>query len=237
MLSREEMRARPLLDSPRSCRIVFKKSGSARFISHLDLQRTFNRSLIRSGIPAWYTKGFNPHAKLVFSPPLPLGCESECELCDIKIERDVTNKEIFECLRPEFTDEMKILGVYSPDSKLNDIAYVSYEANLTASGLPSGIAEEICAFFRSSPCVVLKHTKGGDKDTDISPLIESFSCEEADGGLRFSFRLGDGKGGLLSPELIMKNACDRFSLIRDELSDIYSLTRADMFGKDMKRFI
>lgn len=51
-------------------RLKFRKVGDLQYISHLDLQRTFNRVIKRSGIPVWYTQGFNPHMKLVFSSPL-----------------------------------------------------------------------------------------------------------------------------------------------------------------------
>ena len=81
---------REMLDEPKTVRIKFCKTGSLQFISHLDLQRTFHRILVRAGIPMWYTKGFNPHAKLVFGMPLSVGTESVCEMADLKIERKIS---------------------------------------------------------------------------------------------------------------------------------------------------
>ena len=88
-----------MLDAPRTVRVKFRKTGNLQYISHLDLQRTFNRVLVRAGLPLWYTKGFNPHIKMVFGLPLPVGCESETEFLDIRIERDMPLDEIKERLQ------------------------------------------------------------------------------------------------------------------------------------------
>ena len=69
----------PLLETPVTIRLGFYKKGALQYISHLDLQRTFQRILSRAELPLWYTQGFNPHPKLVFGLPLPIGCESVCE--------------------------------------------------------------------------------------------------------------------------------------------------------------
>ena len=57
-------------------RIRFEKTGEAAYISLLDLQRVFHRILKRSGLPVYYTQGFNPHIYLSFACPLSLGQES-----------------------------------------------------------------------------------------------------------------------------------------------------------------
>ena len=57
-------------------RIWFSKKGEASYISLLDLQRVMGRAIKRSGVPAWYTQGFNPHIYMTFACPLPLGQES-----------------------------------------------------------------------------------------------------------------------------------------------------------------
>lgn len=41
-------------------RAVFEKKGRAKYISHLDLNRCIQRTIKRSGLPIWYTEGFNP---------------------------------------------------------------------------------------------------------------------------------------------------------------------------------
>ena len=94
----------PLLEQPRTVRIRFVKKGNLQYVSHLDLQRTLHRVLIRAGIPMWYTKGFNPHPKISFGYPLSIGTESMCEFLDMRIEREISMQEIMEQMNCELTD-------------------------------------------------------------------------------------------------------------------------------------
>ena len=57
-------------------RLRFTKTGEAAYISLLDLQRVMQRAFKRSGLPVWYTQGFNPHIYMTFAAPLALGQES-----------------------------------------------------------------------------------------------------------------------------------------------------------------
>ena len=45
-------------------RALFEKTGNARYISHLDLMRVFQRAFKRAGLPLTHTQGFNPRASV-----------------------------------------------------------------------------------------------------------------------------------------------------------------------------
>jgi radical SAM-linked protein len=49
-------------------RVQFFKKDTAKYISHLDLIRTVQRSVRRADIPVEYSKGFNPHSKIAYGP-------------------------------------------------------------------------------------------------------------------------------------------------------------------------
>ena len=117
---------------PENVRIRFSKKGRLRYISHLDLCRTMVTAMTRAKIPMWYTEGFNPHPKLVFTQPLPLFAESECEYLDIKIVEPMTHAEIRDRMRAAFTPELYTEIVYTPSTKFTDIAYATYR--ITAEG-------------------------------------------------------------------------------------------------------
>ena len=85
-------------------RVLFKKIGSARYISHLDLQRAVVRALSRSGVAAAFTEGFNPHLKIVFSMPLSVYQESECEFFDIRLEGDSELSDVYARLSEVFPE-------------------------------------------------------------------------------------------------------------------------------------
>lgn len=236
MLSAIEMKKRPLLASPRAVRIKFTKTGSQRYISHLDLQRTFTRAIIRSGIPVWYTKGFNPHSKLVFSSPLPIGCESICDYVDIRVDRDVTNEEIKAALSRQFTDEMLILNVYEPTTKFQDIVYINYKAEITTQRASDELALEIAAALKTSPFMITKKSKSGDKEVDLVSFLPNVTVKHNGRKIILEFTVGDGFGNTLSPEIIMRAIISKFSLIEDEMYDYYSLLRTEIFTRNMHTF-
>src|SRR5262249_44753507 len=68
-------------------RIVFAKSAEMRFTSHLDLMRTWERSLRRSRLPLAYSQGHHPHLKMSFGPPLSLGFRSRAEVFDLEFSK------------------------------------------------------------------------------------------------------------------------------------------------------
>ena len=67
-------------------RALFEKVGNARYISHLDLMRVFQRAFKRAGLPLTHTQGFNPRPSVSIALPLSLGVESRCELLDFELE-------------------------------------------------------------------------------------------------------------------------------------------------------
>ena len=59
-------------------RLLFSKAGTARYISHLDLMRTFQRAFARAGISIKHTEGFHPHPFVSIPLPLSVGFSSQC---------------------------------------------------------------------------------------------------------------------------------------------------------------
>ena len=70
----------------KNVRILFSKTGRAKYVSHLDLVRAMTRAVRRANIPLWYTEGFNRHPYLTFASPLSLGYEGLRESVDIRME-------------------------------------------------------------------------------------------------------------------------------------------------------
>lgn len=227
---------RPMLDEPKTVRIKFCKIGNLQFISHLDLQRTFHRILVRAGIPMWYTKGFNPHAKLVFGAPLPVGCESMCEMADLRIERKITFDEIKRQLNEQLTDEMYVLDVYKPENKFNDIAYADYTITLHGSYCSEDTAKDINALF-SSPINMIKKTKSGEKEVDITKFIKSICVTYADGTISIKTVLSTGSSENLNPEYLISAMREKLSILNcDKLDDFYTIMRNRFYLADMTVF-
>lgn len=109
-------------------RAFFEKRGEAAFISHLDLQRVMGRALKRSGIPIWYTQGFNPHIYMTFALPLSLGQESVCESMDFKCEEELESEEAAAAINRGLPQGIFIQEVEEARMKTSLISSADYKA-------------------------------------------------------------------------------------------------------------
>ena len=72
---------------------VFEKSERIRHIGHLDIQRSVQRGLRRSGLPVAYSQGFNPHILITFASALSTGACGKREIMDVTLSEDVETEE------------------------------------------------------------------------------------------------------------------------------------------------
>jgi radical SAM-linked protein len=72
----------------------FHRSGRSTFMGHLDWIREVQSILLRTGLKLKYRGEYNPKMKLAFSPPLPMGTESEAEYVYISLLRYTPLKEV-----------------------------------------------------------------------------------------------------------------------------------------------
>ena len=78
--------------------IKFTKGENIKFIGHLDLMRTIQRIIKRSGLPVEYSKGFNPHMSLSIAQPLSVGVYSDGEYLDLVLTESLGVGEVIEKL-------------------------------------------------------------------------------------------------------------------------------------------
>ena len=235
IVNRIPKEAYPKLEQPRTVRVKFRKIGNLQYISHLDLQRTISRVLVRAGIPMWYTQGFNPHAKMTFGLPLSVGAESLCEYLDLRIDRDMSCEEIKDRLNGALTDELCVLDAYIVPEKsvFADIIWARYDIRIRTSGLTATLAEEIKSYLTTSPLMMDKKSKSGIRQVDITTLIRSLKVSVVDGEMRIDTSLCVSGADYLNPEYLIRALRDRFSLIPEgDVASEYSILRTHVYLKD-----
>ena len=224
------------LDPPRTLRIKFRKVGSLQYISHLDLQRTFARVLMRADIPMWYTQGFNPHAKVIFGLPLSVGTESECEMIDLRLDRDIHPNDLRDRLNRELTEEMRVSEVYEPKTKFADIGWAKYEMNLHFAGANEETAKSLQALFETSPLNMTKKTKSGEKEIDLIPLIKKIkvtASPEHPDRIHISAVLSTSGSEYLNPEMLIAAAKRELGILSgDPAKEEYSILRTHVYQAD-----
>ena len=236
---RRRLQALPELERPRVVRLKFRKVGSLQYISHLDLQRTFNRVIVRACIPVWYTKGFNPHAKLVFSTPLSVGAQSEYEFLDIRIDREMDCREIMDRLNQELTEELSIVDAYLPVDDFSEIAWASYEIEVSCASITKDTRAQVEETFRQAPLLLTKRTKSGEKEIDILPLIHSLeiAVDEQAHHMKLSATLKATATEFLNPELLITAIKAKNNLLSgDPMEEWYSIMRTAVMKEDFSLF-
>ncbi len=225
-----EMIATP--ENPLHIRARFYKVGMMQYISHLDLVRTLTRILVRSGIPAWYSQGFNPRLKLTFAMPLSIGTQSECEFFDIRLTSPMSDEEVKSRLNRALTDEIQITEVYLSDRKFSDIAWAEYEIKMVSPKLSSDTARALTKLY-TEPLIITKHTKSGDKEVDILPGISLRACRFDDEGITLRVLLSVDSANYLNPEYLLSAAEARLGLkFEDPFTEYYTIMRREVYLAD-----
>lgn len=159
-------------------RITFAKTDAMRFTGHLDLHRTWERTLRRASLPLAYSQGFSPHPHINLASALPLGFTGEQEVIDVWLEQDLPAERVLAALRPAAPPGIDVRQVDIITEKLPAL-----QAELEAS-------EFIITFLDSIP--ELDGRLAGllqaeslprrrrDKDYDLRPLILGLARLEDD---------------------------------------------------------
>lgn len=197
-------------------RFEFSKLGKARFLSHLDTARVFERAVRRSELPISYTQGFNPHPKIAFGPALPVGVAGKREYADMEFDRRIGVESTAAVLTEKMPSGFYVRKAVeiSPDSAalsaLIDYAdyrvYCRFKDNITEAA----IKRVISGYLKQEEIVVEKRTKKKTKNVDIRPGIFSLSGNSVGGNAAvFNMVLELSSSGNVKPMEVLESI-DKF---------------------------
>lgn len=162
----------------KSVRIVFSKTGRAKYVSHLDLVRAMTRAVRRADIPLWYTEGFNRHPYLTFAAPLSLGYEGLRETMDIRMEEDFPFDELVKRLNAVLPEGLVAISAGDVVAKAGDLAAAEYRLTIH---LPVAVVNQALS---ADELPVEKRTKKKTMKTiDILPYFKDAVVEPVGEGI------------------------------------------------------
>lgn len=182
----------PVSPTKARIRLRWQKHAPVRFTSHLDCMRAFERAFRRADIPTAYTEGFNPHMRIAFGPPLPLGLVSEDEYLDLQLESVFTDRH-FQRLRGCLPRGFEVTGyqpVYNTSQSLVELLNrADYHAVLD---YPVRDAHQRVTTFQESPEYLVERKKKSTL-SDIKPSVVALSSEHSGEHheYRFTLKLGE----------------------------------------------
>ena len=215
-------------------RMIFKKKGDSKYLSHLDLMRCFTRAVKRTRFNAWYTEGFNPHLYLMFISPLSLGFESDYEAVDIRLDEDADTDLFMFRINKALPMGIEVTSVSPAKSSYKDLGYSSWEIDI--SNKDQSINKNMIFDFldQDNILVTKKSKKGIERQEDIKQYIKRVSITDNDDTISINADFVTNLSVSLNPQLFLDNLWTYAEL--EEVPDV-RITRKmlmDIHGNKMQ---
>lgn len=160
---------------------VFEKGERIRHIGHLDIQRSVQRGLRRSGLPVAYSQGFNPHILITFASALSTGACGKREIMDVTMAEEVSAEEFVARMNRAMPPEMQVREARAVDAKhpslMGMVRAADYDLTIRDAEIGARLAEAIPAMMAKETIPALRKTKTKLMEVDIKPLILSIRGE------------------------------------------------------------
>lgn len=182
----------------KTVRLLFSKTGRAKYISHLDLNKAMIRAIRRAGIPIWYTEGFNRHPYITFAAPLSLGYEGLGEIMELRLIEEMPLDQVTARMNETMPEGLCILETFEAVQKVSQLQQAAYRMTLDCP------ADEVTALLSQPEILVEKKTKKKTiKTIDIRPAFANATVTAADMGCKMTVILPCGSEGNINPALFL----------------------------------
>lgn len=218
-------------------RLLFSKTGRAKYISHLDLMRTFQRAFARAGIQIKHTEGFHRHPFVSIALPLSVGYSSQCEILEFGLVGGAAPEEVPGRLTAAMPEGILIHQCYPAQRKLKELAYLNYIMNFEYSeGRPQASEPAMGELLRRESLVVRKKSnkaKLGYTEVDLIPLIRNWNLECQSDTLTLDVVVRAQNPGL-NPELLRAAFCECYPQLAPDFVTFHRREVLDEEGRPFR---
>ncbi len=182
-------------------KIMFSVLGSARFLSHLDLLRLFERACRRAGLPMAYSQGFNPHPKISIASPLAVSIAGEREFLEIELTEELNLEDIIKNLNKNLVGGIKVLAVQKIADRekplMSQISRATYllQCDTTDDVEQADVDKVINKLLQRSEITIERNVKGRVKTVNIRPGILALNGTVKKRGIEIEAELRAGSQG------------------------------------------
>ena len=216
--------------------IQFQKSDQIRHLGLLDLQRTMQRSLRRSGLPIAYSNGFNPHIVMSFASALSTGIPGDAEVLDVSLSGDTTEEvalQAMQCVLPPALRPTRLRLVDDRFPKLGRIlSFASYRFSVTG-GERLALAASIPAFLAQTEIMALRKSKSAETLINIRPLIHTLTCETLPDEVTIEATVSFTEAATLKPDLLFSTLCREANLAEPP----YRVRRTGLYAQSSEALV
>lgn len=188
----------PVAEQAQLCRLRFARREPAIWLAHLDMMRTFERSVRRAGLPIAWSQGFNPRPQLFFALPIGVGMATEDDYVDLELTGPLPAAEVQSRLNENLPAGLAVrAAAWVPatgPSLMSLIRAAEYEL------ISPGLALAVRQLDQHPVLTVSKFSKGRQIEVDIRPLILVVDIVAED---RLLIRVKAGSSANLRPDLFL----------------------------------
>jgi len=159
-------------------RIRYAKRGRARFTSHRDFARAFERALRRADIPMAYSSGFNQHPRISFANAAPTGAATESEYLEIGLAAVCDPAKVLTALDAALPPGIDVLTVVEGGGGGLTDRLTGSRWQIRWPGFDAGVAESaVAAFLAADEVVVERMTKRGVRQFNARAAVVELTVE------------------------------------------------------------
>jgi radical SAM-linked protein len=196
-------------------RLTFRKGGTARLLSHLEITEALIRAIKKSGGIFVFTEGFHPHPKISFAFATAVGMESDGEYADIQLRNlaadPVALMEKINVALPAGLTLTDIKEISSGTPSLPDLirgfVYEISVPEIITNNVDWLRTEQKAADFLSvSSFQMVRNSKDKTVIRDIRSVVELIEVSKESGTIKVCLLLG--KEGTVKPVEILTEVLD-----------------------------
>jgi radical SAM family uncharacterized protein/radical SAM-linked protein len=149
---------------PARMRLRFGKSGTMRYLSHLELLTVFTRAVSKAGVPILFSQGFHPHPRFSFATATSVGVESVAEYMDMFVEDGILCTEVQRRLNAVLPVGLDILEAEQVDIKSPSLSTLIDKTRyrITFDGSSPEQLSGLCVQFMAHKEFIIQRKKKGE---------------------------------------------------------------------------
>jgi radical SAM-linked protein len=165
-------------------RVRYAKRGRARFTSHRDFARAFERALRRAGVPMAYSSGFSPHPRISYANASPTGAASEAEYLEIALAEICDPEKVRAALDAALPAGLDIVQVVPalPGALADELTGSRWRIDLPGIE-PQVLADAVEQFLAATSITVERMTRTGLREFDARSAVLSVTIDGESLGL------------------------------------------------------
>ncbi|MGJ6981534.1 TIGR03936 family radical SAM-associated protein [Aestuariimicrobium soli] len=163
-------------------RLRYAKRGPARFTSHRDFSRAFERALRRADVPMAYSSGFTPHPRISYANASPTSAATEAEYLEIGLSEVCDPEKVRAALDDVLPPGLSVLAVAEAEGQAlaDRLTASAWRVDLGEGVDAEVLASAVAALEAADSFEVSRMTKNGLRTFDVRSAV--VQLEVVDGG-------------------------------------------------------